>query len=313
MYDCTGLEKLLSDDFAFVINNTMNKKLTEFIKRNKKRNQHLYLPETRPGYDYVVCPVSGERLSMIKDNYITSVLGMTVEEYPVVQRICEKRKENIKHGLQQVDPKTGLTRYEAGQVQARQVLKQVDSDGLSGYKKKGQRTRATHMRCVDQFGRNGYSRLASKAIIKGNKTKAEKGLISLDRNEYHRYKAVVLYLTNKHRSSLVNGYVTGLAGKKNAWHIDHMFSILKGYQQQVSPFVIGHLTNLRMIPWQDNLSKSATCSISIEELINNCDYTIDQSLSEFDKVYHLILEDIKNNIPLNAAYLIERLYASTVR
>jgi len=92
-----------------------------------------------------------------------------------------------------------------------------------------------------------------------------------------------------------------------------MFSILKGYQQRVSPFIIGHLANLRMIPWQDNLSKSATCSISIEELINKCDYTMDQSLSEFDKVHYLILEDIKNNIPLNAAYLIERLYAPTVR
>ena len=303
----------MSDEFAFVINKFMRKQIIEFIKRNKKRNQHLYAPDTIEGYDYVVCPVSGERLSMIKDNYITNVLGMAIEEYPDVQRICIKRKENIKHGLQQVDLETGLTRYEASQIQARQILKQVDSNGLSGYKKKGQKTRATHLSRVDEFGRNGYSRLASKAIIKGNKTKAEKGLISLDRNEYHRYKAVVLYLTNKHRSNLVNGYVTGLAGKENAWHIDHMFSILKGYQQQVSPFVIGHLTNLRMIPWQDNLSKSATCSISMEELLNNCDYTIDQSLSEFDKVYHLILEDIKNNIPLNAAYLIERLYASTVR
>ena len=54
----------------------MNKKLVEFIKRNKKRNQPLYAPNTIQGYDYVVCPVSGERLSMIKDNYITNVLGL---------------------------------------------------------------------------------------------------------------------------------------------------------------------------------------------------------------------------------------------
>lgn len=291
----------------------MNNKLLAFIKRNKQRNIHLYNSGLIEGYDYVVCPISGERLSMIKDNYITKVLCMPLSDYPNVQRICQKRKENIKKGLHQIDPETGLTRYETSQIQARQILKQVDSNGLSGYKKKGQKTRDTHMSRVDELGRNGYSRLASNAIIKGNKTKAEKGLISLDRNEYHRYKAIVVYLTNKHRSNLVNGYVTGLAGKENAWHIDHMFSILKGYQQQVSPFVIGHLANLRMIPWQANLSKSATCSISIAELINNCDYTIDQSLSEFGKVYQLILEDIKNNIPLNAAYLIERLYASTIR
>jgi len=138
----------------------MRKQIIEFIKRNKKRNQHLYALNTIEGYDYVVCPISGERLSMIKDNYITNVLGLAVEEYPDIQRICIKRKENIKHGLQQVDPETGLTRYEASQIQARQILKQVDSDGLSGYKKKGQKTRATHLSRVDEFGRNGYRRQA---------------------------------------------------------------------------------------------------------------------------------------------------------
>lgn len=290
----------------------MNTKLEEFIKRNKKRNQHLYDANLVEGYDYVVCPISGERLSMIKDNYIINVLKMEVDQYPSTQRICRKRKENIKHGLRQVDPITGLTKYEVGQVKARAILKQEDSTGKSGYKKKGEKTRATHMANVDTLGRNGYSRIASKAIIKGNNTKAKKGLISLDRGEYCRYKAIVLYLTNKHRAGLTDGYITGLAGKQDAWHIDHMFSILKGYQQQVSPFVIGHLNNLRMIPWQDNLSKSSTCSISVEELIHKCDYTMDESLSEFAKVYQLILEDIKNNIPSNAAYLIERLYGTAV-
>jgi hypothetical protein len=290
----------------------MNTKLTQFIKRNRRRNAHLYQPGLTEGQDYVVCPISSERLSMIKDNYITCVLGMNVEDYPPVQRICQGRKENIKQGLQKIDANTGLTVYEAGQIKARTALKQVDESGLSGYDRKGQKTRATHMNKIDELGRNGYSRLASKAIIKGNRTKAEKGLISIDRNEFHRYKAIVLYLTSKHRSKLSDGYITGLAGKENAWHIDHMFSILKGYQKQVSPFVIGHLANLRMLPWQDNLSKSATCSISMEELISNCDYTIERSTDEFNKVYQLILEDIKNNIPLNAAYLIERLYESTI-
>jgi len=290
----------------------MNTKLTQFIKRNRRRNAHLYQPGLIEGQEYVVCPISSERLSMIKDNYITCILGMNVEDYPLVQRICQVRKENIKQGLQKIDPDTGLTAYEVGQIKARTVLKQIDESGLSGYDRKGKKTRATHMNNIDELGRNGYSRLASKAIIKGNRTKAKKGLISTDRNEFHRYKAIVLYLTSKHRSKLSDGYITGLAGKENAWHIDHMFSILKGYQKQVSPFVIGHSANLRMLPWQDNLSKSATCSVSMEELISNCDYTIERSTDEFNKVYELILEDIKNNIPLNAVYLIERLYESTV-
>jgi hypothetical protein len=135
-------------------------KIEEFIKRNKKRNAHLYANEAVEGYDYIVCPISKERLSMIKDNYITKILGMTVEEYPKCQRTCVKRTENIKHGLQKIDDITGLTKYEKSQVKARHKLKQVDETGLSGYKRKGQQTRATHMSRVDEFGRNGYRRQA---------------------------------------------------------------------------------------------------------------------------------------------------------
>jgi hypothetical protein len=292
----------------------MNKKLTEFIKRNKKRNAHLYQPGMTAGHDYVTCPISGQRLSMIKDNYITKILGMPVDQYPRVQRICDKRKENIKHGLHQTDPETGLTRYEAGQIKAREILKQVDSDGLSGYKKKGQRTRATHMRRVDQFGRNGYSQLATKAIINGNRTKAKKGLITdpSTRPEFYRYKAIVTYLTEKHRNLITSGYVTGLAGKAGAFHIDHTYSILSGYKNKISPIIIGSVHNLLMIPWQDNLSKSVKCSISIIELLNKTNYTIEQSDLEFEKIMSLIRYDLENKLPVTGGNILERYYESTV-
>ena len=100
----------------------MNAKLMQFIIRNKKRNAHLYQPGLTEGYDYVVCPISGERLSMIKENYITKILGMAINEYPNVQRTCLRRKDNIKHGLQKIDAETGLTRYEIGQIKARKIL-----------------------------------------------------------------------------------------------------------------------------------------------------------------------------------------------
>lgn len=138
----------------------MKSKLEQFIKRNQKRNAHLYHDESQQGYDYVVCPISGERLSMIKENYITNILGIAVSEYPDVQRICKKRQENIKSGLREIDTESGLTKYELGQIKARTVLKQVDADGKSGYVKKGQKTRATHMSRIDKFGRNGYRRQA---------------------------------------------------------------------------------------------------------------------------------------------------------
>lgn len=135
-------------------------KIEKFVRRNRKRNAHLYLSGLQEGYDFVVCPVSKERLSMIKNNYIVKILGMKIENYPNVQRICNKRKENIKTGLKEIDPSSGLTKYEVGQIKARKVLSQCDSNGVRGYDRKGQKTRATHMSKIDEFGRNGYKRQA---------------------------------------------------------------------------------------------------------------------------------------------------------
>lgn len=294
----------------------MNEKIEQFKKRNRKRNAPLYLDEKVEGTDYIVCPVSNERLSMIKSSYIERVLGMSVEEYdmlyPSVRGASQARKNNIKKGLHEIDPSTGKTKYQISQEKAKAVLSEVDEHGISGYKKKGQKTRATHMNNIDEFGRNGYSQLASKAIIKGNTTKAANGLIldPRDRNEYYRYKMVVLYITEKFRQEITKGYKTGLAGTPGAYHIDHMFSIMNGYKNYVSPLVIGNKANLKMIPWKDNLSKHSSSSISLADLLINSNYTIDQSQKEYFDFINLINNDIQNQKPSSGALLMEKFYES---
>ena len=102
----------------------MNKKLEQFKKRNRKRNAHLYLDEKVEGTDYIVCPVSNERLSMIKSSYIERVLGMSVEDYdtlyPGVRGVSQARKNNIKKGLHEIDPETEKTKYQISQEKAKE-------------------------------------------------------------------------------------------------------------------------------------------------------------------------------------------------
>jgi len=292
----------------------MKTKLDQFIARNQKRNSHLWAIGLVEGYDYVVCPISKQRLSMIKNNYIVNILEMDLTAYPITQRICNKRKDNIKLGLQIIDVNTGLTKYEVGQQKARAVLGQLDCTGVSGYAKKGQKTRATHMANIDVLGRNGYSQLASKAIVVGNSTKAKNGLITdpTIRPEFYRYKAVITYLTEKHRRSLTHGYVTGLAGKEGAHHIDHQYSILAGYKNKISPLVIGHLQNLKMIPWRDNVSKHTKCNVTMEQLLVNAGYSIEQSNAEFELVISLIQQDLADGIPVSGIRILEKIYESTI-
>jgi len=296
----------------------MNKKIKSFISRNRIRNAKLYQPGLIKGVDYIECPVSNERLLIIRTDYITKILGMTVEEYdqkfPNVQKRCQAHRDNIKKGIQTIDPQTGLTKYQISQIKARQVLTSLDENGVSGYKKKGQKTRATHMNKLDELGRNGYSQLASKAIIKGNITKAKKGLI-LDpsiRSEFYRYKAIVTYLTEKHRSVLTEGYITGLAGTSGAYQIDHNYSIMHGYQHKISPLLIGNINNLTMIPWKDNLQKHTASSITLDELLELTDYTQEQSEKEFNIIIDLIKKDSVNNVPVSGARILEKLNETTL-
>lgn len=139
-------------------------KIIEFKNRNRKRNCHLYSVDKIEGVDYVVCPLTNERMSMIKRTYIERVLGLTVEQYdsmfPGIQKICRRRIQNIKDGLSSIDTLTGKTKYEVSQEKAKVTLNTVGDDGLSGYARKGLKTKQTHLETVDEFGRNGYQRQA---------------------------------------------------------------------------------------------------------------------------------------------------------
>lgn len=179
-------------------------KIEKFVERSRHRNPHLYVEAAIEGIDYIVCPVSGARMAMIKRNYITNVLGMTVDEYdllyPGVRRVSLSRQQNIKAGLKQIDPDIGLSKYEAGQVKARAKLKEADSAGKSGYKRKGEKTRATHMKNIDAMGRNGYRQQADARLT----TILDNGL-TVEENA-HR----------KQRETLMQTHATGTGGASTA-------------------------------------------------------------------------------------------------
>jgi hypothetical protein len=174
--------------------------IAQFKKRNRRRNADFYCSNKVEGIDYVVCPVSKERMSMIKTSYIQKVLNMSVAEYdhlyPGARGVSESRKKNIKKGLHRFDPVTGKTVYQIGQEKAKAILSKVDEHGISGYKKKGQRTRATHMNKIDEHGRNGYQRQVNYRLT----TLLSSGL-TVEQNAHRKQK-----------ESLINNNKTGSGG-----------------------------------------------------------------------------------------------------
>ena len=50
------------------------------------------------------------------------------------------------------------------------------------------------------------------------------------------------------------------------YHLDHIFSRKEGFDNNVPPEIIGHWTNLRLIPAKENNGKSSNCDKTMEEL-----------------------------------------------
>ena len=88
-------------------------------------------------------------------------------------------------------------------------------------------------------------------------------------NKYYKYELEVLKITRQQPiKSLSNYDKRGNSGVDGAYHLDHKFSIIEGFKNNVKPEIIGNIKNLEFIPWKENLNKRAKCSITLQELIN---------------------------------------------
>jgi len=91
-----------------------------------------------------------------------------------------------------------------------------------------------------------------------------------DISEYDLYRKDVWKYTNLNNlSQMANSSKIGLAGADGAYQLDHMYSIAQGFINNVPSNLIGSISNLKFIPWQENIKKQSNCTIKIEELHEN--------------------------------------------
>ena len=82
-------------------------------------------------------------------------------------------------------------------------------------------------------------------------------------SEKEQYYREVRYYTNLNDPTTISGYDS----KNKNYHLDHIYSIIDGWYNQISPKTIGHNVNLRFIPAKENQSKNKKSHISKENLI----------------------------------------------
>lgn len=111
-------------------------------------------------------------------------------------------------------------------------------------------------------------------IAKGIKTKIENGWIIPDEflSDYQIYRKSVkrlteiTYKTYKHiinpdnKERVTNG--------KIGFQLDHKYSVIEGFLNNVLPEIISHRCNLQMLEWSNNRAKSKRCDVSLDQLKN---------------------------------------------
>jgi len=83
-------------------------------------------------------------------------------------------------------------------------------------------------------------------------------------DDFLRYKQKVWAETKRNDLTILENYDRR---NKLDYHLDHMYSIFEGFRNNVDTYIIGHIENLRMLPYKENLSKFNKCSITLDELL----------------------------------------------
>jgi len=293
-------------------------KVEQFKKRNRRRNKHLYKKGLLEGYDYIICPMSNERLSMIKSSYIVKVLGITVEEYdkrfPGQPKFCGKRGENLSKGLKRINPATGIRRAVEIQKKARKNLTKVDDDGLTGDERRAIKTRKSNLRNIVD-GKNGYQRTVNtrrdtildnglsifdNGLLKNLDKQRKSGRISSwTRKEYWKaYQHLTRNMSAKHK-------------KKEDLHRDHMYSICSGYNNKISPFIISSKHNMQYMTKSENSSKYTNNDISLKDLLLKCGKTKEDNEREWKTTMEVIKYCTKNKTFILPSMITKRLNGQT--
>ena len=79
--------------------------------------------------------------------------------------------------------------------------------------------------------------------------------------EYKKYAGKVHRLTRytyeKYKDEInPNNYSRTLCGVENGYQLDHIIPIKFGYENDIPPEVLAEKSNLRMLPWKDNLMRN---------------------------------------------------------
>ena len=89
-----------------------------------------------------------------------------------------------------------------------------------------------------------------------------------DKEKY--YKAVIRITRLQNIQILENYDKRANAPGEHAYHLDHIYPIIKGFEDNIPPEIIGDISNLRFIPWKENLQKADKLLEEARKILYEC-------------------------------------------
>jgi len=112
-----------------------------------------------------------------------------------------------------------------------------------------------YMRNNSVFCQKGEKSMTIQRLLKNEEISYEEYLST--KQSFHLYKRAVWHVTKQQDISILPNIEK--RGRQdidlNAYHLDHIISIKEGYKQNIPADQIGHISNLQMIPWLENIKK----------------------------------------------------------
>lgn len=167
------------------------------------------------------------------------------------------------------------------------ILKYGEIEGKERYDKyiKDQKNKNTLLRYIEK---NGYDLGIEKWISKNNKISISNSKIDISSRE--EFKKYIIDVDRFTRISLNMNNIEGLElrGKENGYDLDHIVSKIYGFINNIPPYIISHISNLRIIESSYNRKKSHRSDLPICDIIEK--FELDD---EYKEIINKIL-NIKN-------------------
>lgn len=87
------------------------------------------------------------------------------------------------------------------------------------------------------------------------------------------YRKTARNMTARTKKTLdLSSYNIGKAGVEGAYQVDHIVSVVYGYENNIPVELIASIENLQVIPWEENLSKKHHLTDDARKLLNEWGY-----------------------------------------